>query len=193
MDLIKKTVQIRLITPMLGTVPMDKAVYKSFIETKKPIENEEEETLSVEDREQRGWTGFHKDEKGLFVFDYFIKGYLKNAGNVLKDELKIKNLKSKISDLLFVGPRKIYLGKKKADGIIERPLRAQTMQGPRVTVVRSDSIEEGTIIKFEVSLLQGKGELKESIIKSLLEYGQLQGLGQFRNGGYGRFEVVSIK
>ncbi len=193
MDLIKKTVQIRLITPMLGTVPMDKTVYKSFIETKKPIENEEEETLSVEDREQRGWTGFHKDEKGLFVFDYFIKGYLKNAGNVLKDELKIKNLKSKISDLLFVGPRKIYLGKKKADGIIERPLRAQTMQGPRVTVVRSDSIEEGTIIKFEVSLLQGKGELKEPIIKSLLEYGQLQGLGQFRNGGYGRFEVVSIK
>jgi hypothetical protein len=168
-------------------------VYSDYIETKKPegLRDELEVETVIENLEHKGWTGFHQDDTGLFVYDYFIKGFLKNAGNILKDGLEVKALKSKLSDFLFVFPRKIYLGgKDRADGIIERPLRAQTAQGPRVTLARSDKLDEGTEISFEIRFLPHPA-INDKLIKELLEYGQYQGLGQFRNGGYGRFEIVS--
>ena len=112
----------------------------------------------------------------------------------MKDDLKIKNLRSKISDLLFVFPRQIYFKQKKADGVLERSLRAMTPLGPRTSVAKSDYLIIGTELEFDVHIINnGKEELKDDIIAKLLEYGQYQGLGQFRNGGYGRFEIVSIK
>lgn len=174
---------------MLGTVPKSPEVYKDYIETKKPENIDEEEYLTVEKIEEKGWTGFHRGENGLFIYEYMIKGFLKHAGNVLKDQLKVKALRSKIDDYLFVAPRRIYLGKDKPDGVIERPLRAMTMQGPRVSLARSDYIAEGTQIAFTITLLPHK-ELTWEIIDQLMEHGRLMGLGQFRNGGYGRFEVV---
>lgn len=185
-----KKVVIELIEPMLGTVPKDKEIYATFIATKNPAGINVEEVQTVEEVEEKGWTGFHSDENGLFVFDYFIKGFIKNAGNVLKDELKVKALRGKISDYLFVTPRKIYIGKA-VDGVLERPLRAQTMQGQRVTLARSDYINAGARIEFNLKLLPHK-ELTMDIIEELLKYGELQGLGQFRNGGYGRFKVVEM-
>ena len=184
-----KKFQLVLATEMLGTVPKDPAVYKSYIETKKPVNIEEDESATVEHIEEKGWTGFHQDENGLFVYEYMIKGFLKNAGNVLKDQLKVKALKSKINNFLFISPRKIYLGKDKPDGVVERPLRAMTMQGPRVSLSRSDFVNGDTEIEFEITLLPHK-ELTWAVIDELFEYGKLCGLGQFRNGGYGRFEVV---
>jgi hypothetical protein len=121
-----------------------------------------------------------------------IKGFLKNAGNVLKDvdEIKVKSLRSKIDNYLFVTPRRVYLGKTEPEGYFERPLRAMTQKGPRVTLARSDQVNEGLLISFEISLIPHK-ELSWTLIDELFEYGKLMGLGQFRNGGFGRFEVVS--
>ena len=184
----EKTITIELITPMLGTVPKNKEIYADFVATKNPAGIDNEEVQTIEEIEEKGWTGFHSDEQGLFVYDYFIKGFLKNAGNVLKDELKIKALRSKISDFLFVKPRKIYIGQR-VDGVLERPLRGQTAQGQRVTLVRSDFIKEGTKITFQLKLLPHK-ELTWEVIDSLWLYGEDQGLGQFRGGGYGRFKTV---
>lgn len=194
MNTVKKSVEIRLLTELLGTVPMNKKIYSTYIESLRPKGiTGEEEAENIEEREQQGWTGFQKDENGLFVYDYYIKGFFKNAASVLKEDLKIKNLKSKVINLLFPQPRKIYLGCQEADHVIERPLRGQTPQGPMVTLAKSDALKAGRIIKFDVVLLTGKNELKEDIIEKLLEYGQYQGLGQFRNGGYGRFEIVKVK
>jgi hypothetical protein len=187
-----KKVTIRLITEMLGTVPKDRELYASYIESKRPAGDDVEADTVPENLEEKGWTGFHTDENGLFVYDYFIKGFFKNAGNVLKDSLKTKALRSKLSDFFFVSPRKIYLGKQKPDGMLERPLRAQTAQGPRVSLARSDYMAAGTEITFDIKLL-GHKEISVETIKTLLAYGELQGLGQFRNGGYGRFEVVSVE
>jgi hypothetical protein len=187
--MVKKSYTIKLITEMLGTVTKDPEVYKTYIESKKPEGVTEEEYLTVEKIEERGWTGFHADDKGLFIYEYMIKGFLKAAGNVLKEELKIKALRSKLDDYVFISPRRIYLGKDKPDGYIERPLRAMTMQGPRVTLVRSDKINDGQEIEFTVNLLPHK-EIDWNVIDKLLAHGELMGLGQFRNGGYGRFEVT---
>lgn len=190
----KREVKIRLITPMLGTVTKDPTVYKTYIESKKPtaLADEDESSTVPADIEARGWTGFHADEKGLFVYDYLIKGFLKHAGNVLKDQLKTKALRSKLDDQLFILPRRVYLGKMAPNGVLERPLRAMTMQGPRVTLARSDYVADGVEISFEVRWIEG-GVVNEKLIRSLLAYGEMMGLGQFRNGGYGRFEVVSVE
>ena len=171
-------IKIRLTEPMLGTVPKDPEVYKSYIETKKPEGENEQEYLTVEKIEEKGWTGFHKDDKGLFIYDYMIRGFLKNAGNILKEVVGIKNIKSKIDNVVFVFPRRIYLGKIIPDGVIERPLRAMTMQGPRVTLARSEYVDAGVEMEIEIKIIPNK-EITESVLMSLFEYGQLCGLGQF--------------
>ncbi|HPE06283.1 MAG TPA: hypothetical protein PLW50_01025 [Smithellaceae bacterium] len=79
-----------------------------------------------------------------------------------------------------------------ADGVLERPIRAQTMQGPRVSLIRSDAILQGKELGFTLNLIPHK-ELNKDLLKELLEYGMFNGLGQWRSGSYGQFEVVSFK
>lgn len=184
-------IEIKLLTDMLGTVPKDKTIYETYIESKKPTNILETESETVEEVEKSGWTGFHKNNDGeLFVYDYFIKGFLKCAGNILVNQLGIKQLKSKINSFVFVFPRKILLGKTEPDGILERPLRGMTAQGPRVSLTRSDFINAGTVITFELIILDNK-EIDIEVIKKVLEYGKFQGLGQWRNASWGQFEVLS--
>lgn len=186
--------KITLTEPMLGTIPKNKEVFSTYIATK--VADKEgidyaSEVETVEDLKEKGYTGFHSDEQGIFIFDYMIKGFLKNAGNTLKDIQKVKALSSKIDNFVFIFPRKIHVGKTQPDGILERPLRAMTMQGPRVTLAKSDYIDAGVSFDIELKLLSHK-EVSEKIIDELFEYGQLKGLGQFRNGSYGRFVVEKI-
>jgi hypothetical protein len=192
----KRKVRIRLLEDMLGTVPANKAVYSEYIESKKPVEMQEEREADtiMEKLEEKGYTIFHSDEEGIFLYNYMVKGFLKHAGNVMKgdDNLGVKALKSKLSDFLFVFPRRIHVGKAEADGIFERPLRADTPKGPRTSLSRSDKLNAGTEIEFEIHWLPHP-EIKEELIRELLEYGQLQGLGQFRNGSFGSFEVVAFE
>jgi hypothetical protein len=187
----KRKYRIVLTQDMLGTSPKDPEVYATYIESKRPQNdgNGEVEADFVEKIEEKGWTGFLRDENGLFIYDYMVRGFMKNAGNVLKDAVKVKSLRSKIDNYLFVQPRRIYLGQEKPDGVVERPLRAMTMQGPRVTLARSDKVSAGKEIEFHICLIPNK-EITWDLVDTLLVYGELCGLGQFRNGGYGRFEVL---
>ncbi len=148
----------------------------------------DEEVATVPDAEKAGWTGFHQDEKGCFMYNYALLGFLKEAGNTLKEQLGIRALKSKIDQYIFVEPRRIRL-KAAPDGVLERSLRAMTMQGPRVTLVRSDYIDAGTELTATVRILQNK-EVTGNVIREILEYGQFRGLGQFRNGSYGQFNFT---
>jgi hypothetical protein len=207
---------IGLTEQMLGTVPKDPAVYASFIESKKPAFVVEDESAHVpvltEDEEadkleKKGWTGFMTDpEKGLYIFDYMVLGFLKAAAEALGEMIKttkvskdgtsitdrLKGLKGKIDRCVFVFPRRIYLDKAEPDGVVERPLRAQTRQGPRVTLARSDAVAAGTKIAFEIKIVPNK-DIDFDMIEFLLQYGELSGLGQFRNGSYGRFSVESVE
>ena len=180
-------VKITLTTQMLGTVPKDKEIYSTYIESKKPIGNFDEEVQDVPEIEEKGWTGFLHDESGLYVLDYFVKGFLKHSANVQKEFLKVKALRAKIDDFVFVFPRKIHLGKMEPDGVIERPIRFMTAQGPRVALARSDYVVAGTPFEFELELFPPHKEITADLVGHLLSYGRLMGFGQFRNGGYGRF------
>lgn len=188
---------IKTTTELLGTVPKDPEVYASWIETKKPIEIQENESENVEKIEEKGWTGFMKDDNGLFIYEYMIKGFLKTAGDVVKTDLGIKGIASKIDKYVFVTPRRIYFHQEEPDGFIERPLRGKTPKGPRVTLVRSDFINIGKKIEFDLKIFKNpptnqSKAITQSVIEVILKYGEWSGLGQFRNGGYGRFKVVKI-
>jgi hypothetical protein len=63
-------------------------------------------------------------------------------------------------------------------------LRAQTAQGERIALAASESAPAGTTAEFSVVLLDPR---LESLIRELLDYGELRGLGQWRSSGKGRF------
>lgn len=192
----KKGFKIRFLTDMLGTVAKDKEVYATYIATKAPSpDNGEAETADVKSIEEKGWTGFLEDDKGLYVKSYMVRGFLKNALKVMQENGAIKKVpayKTWIDSCVFVSPEKLYFGKKKPDGVCERPLQAMTIQGPRVTLARSDTISEGTQLEFEVEVLKNGKGITVEMITELFDYGKYCGLGQWRgSGGCGRFEVMA--
>lgn len=146
-----------------------------------------------------GYTVFPRDDQGLFLWDYQVKGYIKEAANTLKDHpaVKIANFRSKVDNFLFVRPRRVPLlnsdGARWTDApsILERPLRAMTMQGPRVSLAKSDLLPAGTYLEFDVVVLNA-GLISKSVLDALFSYGEFKGLGQWRNGGYGSFKFEFV-
>lgn len=184
--------RIICLEPLLGSQP-SRDVATEYIAKKNGFEElptDEQETLP--DALERGTTVFNKNSAGRPVLmDYQFKGFLKEAARVLNgsDAVgKLKNLRSKVDNQLFVFPRMIPLTiPEKSDGIdyLERPLRAETAQGPRVALARSEMLPAGT--EFELMLSVIPGSISESVIRELLDYGYFKGVGQWRNGSYGRF------
>lgn len=194
---VKYELVFEFIEPVLGTIPKDRKVFENFVMDQAKTQMEKDKAAEDVERvpeevESRGWTGFYEDSDGHpILMDYQFKGFLKNAGNILKESLKIKNLRSHIEQTVFVNPRYIKLAEK-PDDVLERPLRAMTMQGPRVSVMRSDMINPGTKYTLQLEVLEGS-KVTETALKEILAYGERSGLLQWRNGGYGRFKVVSFK
>jgi hypothetical protein len=194
----KFKVVLTLTEELLGTKPADKAVFASFIASRAPDEDlRQQEIDTAEHREMAGTTVFHKMNGQAGVWDYQIKGFFKDACHSLRaaDETASKNLKAyktKIDGLVFVTPRFIPISVVGNLGLCERPLRAETAQGPRVSLVRSETIAPGSTLEFEVTLL---AEDMTEYLQEWLQYGMLRGLGQWRNSGKGRFtaEITEIE
>lgn len=74
----------------------------------------------------------------------------------------------------------------KAHDVLERPLRADTPQGPRVALTRSDTLNVGTKMSFVLKNLWPK-VFTEDVLRLIFSRGELMGYGQWRSGGYGRF------
>jgi hypothetical protein len=182
------TVTLTLLTPLLGTVPADPEVYARFLATKAPAPPDDEEPLPV-DRERAGWTTFYRipGTSTPCLRDYQLKGYLKEVGNILKDTVGVKALRSKIDTDVWPFPR--HLALPPVAGHLERPLRAMTMQGPRVTVMRSDRIDPGATLTATLAV-RAQSPVRAAVLTALLEYGAVLGLGQWRTAGFGRFAAT---
>lgn len=206
----RRKYRLTLTEDLLGTVPTVKDLFTAYVATEE-TGGDEVADVKGDDNGKPGYTTFYSDDKGVYLYDFHIKGFLKEAGNVMKDmvtakaqpkKLKkgeaapppetvdavqqgVKGLRSKLDNFLFVFPRRIFL-KDKVDGVFERPIRILTPTGPRVALAKSDFIAAGLSFVIEIALLPHK-ELTWDLVENLLDYGQLKGLGQFRNGSYGRF------
>jgi len=205
-DVKKYKVVLELKEPMLGTNPSNKSIWAQHIASKQTkalkkdgwddakIKAEIEATIEgvkENDDLENGKTTFMADDKGYFVRDYFIRGFLKEAARVKKEFGAMKQLQSKVSKYVFVRPTKIYIAKPDADLLlIERPLRAQTPQGERVAIARSLAVPAGTKLSFELHVLEDV--VPKGCIETLLGYGEFQGLGQWRSSGHGSFNVLTF-
>jgi hypothetical protein len=194
-------VQIRLTfaESVLGTVPKNPEVYRRFVESKRPKDSgpEEDEAATVLEVEERGWTGFHQDVSGLFIYDYQLKGALKElAGIAYPKGGDLSAARSKVENFVYVRPRRLRfrddagLILAQPDGVVERPLRAMTAQGPRVSVMRSDFVAAGRTL--EATIVVVPGPVSQAMIERILRLGEYRGLGQFRTGSYGLFTFAVL-
>lgn len=142
-------------------------------------------------------TSFFQDEHGPMLLNYQVLGHLKELGNLGKEAVGVKNLRNKISQYVYVSPRKIYFDQP-ITGNLTRPLRAETMQGPRVALASSDVVREGTHIHFTLKILRNpplKGhktpEVTADVLETLMgEMGEIRGVGQWRSSGqFGMYTI----
>lgn len=196
-------VEVTFTEPMLGGAPLNAEIYSNYIATKKADADPTEPLTDVEIAEEldtlpegdKGVTGFHRDEQGNpFVFDYTWRGYFKEAASFLRsipstESKGLTSYKKKIDGLLFVYPRRIPLVLTGPITMNQRPLRAETMQGPRVTLACSEQVPAGSRMVFELASL-ANSIMSEDIIREWLDYGAVKGFGQWRNASWGRFEYT---
>lgn len=191
-----KTLKVKLTftESILGTLPGNKEIYREFIASNAPneaTEEEEVEALSLNEQIEKAMTGFPRTTDGRpFLYDYQIKGFFKDACSMLarlkggNESSKLKAYKKIIDGLIFPAPREIPINFSGEIGICQRPLRAQTAQGERIALAMSEEIPAGAMIEFSVKLLDSG---LEPAVKEWLDYGELRGIGQWRNASHGRF------
>lgn len=195
----KIKVKLTFTEPILGTSPTNPDIYREFIGSKSP------DAMSVEDEvaalgadtvADKGMTVFPRLDDGTpFLYDYQIKGFFKDTCGGLRKvkgtaSEKIKAYKKEIDKLIFPEPRTIPL---LFDGNIsecQRPLRAQTAQGERISLAMSEEIPAGATCEFSVVCLCDD---HEKAVREWLDYGCYSGIGQWRNSGKGRFVWCEIQ
>lgn len=192
-------VRLTFTESILGTSPANEDIYRDFIGTKAPdaaTVDDEVEALGVDAVVEKGMTVFPRMEDGTpFLYDYQIKGFFKDTCGGLRKvsgtvSSKIKAYKKEIDRLIFPEPRCIPI---KFDGVIgecQRPLRAQTAQGERVSLAISEEIPAGATVEFTIVCLSDD---HEKAVREWLDYGRFSGIGQWRNSGKGRFTWEEIQ
>ena len=194
-------IKITLLEEMLGTSPNNADIYRDFIASKAPDAStieEEIEALGVDEAAEKGMTVFSRDENGNpALYDYHIKGFFKDACSMLRKATGSKSKalvahKKMIDGLVFVNPRMIpiTLPDGAEIGCCQRPLRAQTAKGERVSLSMSESVPAGSIMELEITCLTDGDEV---YVREWLDYGVYRGLGQWRNSGKGRFKWEELK
>lgn len=192
-------VRLTFTEAILGTMPNNEEVYSDFIASKAPDASTVEEEIAaigVDEFTEKGTTVFHRNEDGKpFLYDYQILGFFKDTCGGLKrvsttESAKIKAYKKEIDKLIFIKDRKNVFSGDFDIGICERPLRAQTMQGERVSLARSEEIPSGVSVEFTVVMFM---DTHENAVREWLDYGRFSGIGQWRNSGKGRFTWEEIK
>lgn len=181
----KYAVQIQIRDKLLGGKPKTEKVLEGWLKSQG-----RESTLKVEE-EKRAWTGFKRDEKGLYLDSYQIKGMVKEVCKVLG--LKQRGLVGLIQSGFFVYPARIHLGKKEPDNFVEEIFQGMGPKDPRSTIKRHDYVEK-VKLDFEVRHFD-TGVLTEKTLRLIFEAGQEIGLGTNRHEGgeFGRFEVIKLE
>lgn len=205
----KIKVKLTFTEPVLGTWPANPNVAREFIASKAPdaaTVEDEVAALGADAVADKGMTVFPRDPDGRPIFyDYQIKGFFKDSCGMLSriggktetgkkkavnESGRITAYKKTIDGLIFVEPRMIPIVFDGEIGDCQRPLRAQTAQGERVSLANSEEIPAGATCEFSVTLLD---ESHEKAVLEWLDYGSMRGIGQWRNSGKGRFyyEIVN--
>ena len=195
-----KTIHVRMtfIEPILGTMPNDPNIYRAFIGSKSPdaaTVEEEVASIGADAVAENQMTVFPTLDDGTpFLYDYQIKGFFKGACGFLRTvpgskSSALKAYKKKIDGLIFPTPRRIIFHNVDEIDELQRPLRAQTAQGERISLAMSEKIPAGAWIEFDVTLFI---DSDEELLIEWFEFAKWHGVGQWRNAGFGRsqYEIL---
>lgn len=194
-------VRLTFLDEVLGTNPGSKDVHERFIASKSPTaetRTEELEHITEEEMVAKEKTVFYRNpETGEpEIACYQILGFFKAACGFLRnvsgtESKNLKAYKKKIDGLVKVYPDAkdktgrfipVHMSGEMSD--CQRPLRASTAQGERVALSNSEAIPAGSTMEFDIYLVDPSlGDL----IYEWLDYGELSGLGAWRNSGKGAF------
>lgn len=202
------------ISPERGKQDVEKLVDKLEEIVGTPLTADQRELAALGKLDELRETFAELDTKGTTVFfwdkeknrpcisDHMIPGFLKAATEAICRTRPRKNgtvlgsisyTCSAINQHLSVKERYITFDQdivRDKDGFahgFQRPLRAMTAQGPRVTLASSEMVEAGATLEFTLQVLKNS-DLTEDVLHTLFQYGQSHGLGQWRNAGWGKFD-----
>ena len=201
----RRTYRIDGITPLLGSQAANPDIRTAYIMSKAPKDLTDDENEYLPNPDDQDLNVFLRDPKtgSLMLMDNTERGFFKAALDASKSQNGIKASAGKVDKYLFVYPRYIDImrdGKPilEEDIVFERPIRMQTMQGPRTALKGSEEVDDPWSITITVELLPNDKTAKSNgitwqDIELALDYGMRNGLGQFRNGGYGRFTWQEVR
>ena len=184
-------------TPILGSAPASKEIRTKYIISKAKEEDRDwEREENGFDRDEQGLTVFNRNRKEeLCLMSHQIKGFLKEAFGALKSQVKILAYTKKVDTLISVEPKYIPItrnGKPLTEDMLERPLRGETPQGPRIALQGSEMINDPWQVEFMITLFPSEGTkmskpLTWESIETALDYGAFHGMGQWRGADWGHF------
>lgn len=198
-------VRITFVEDVLGTAASNPELYRDYIASNAPDAPTREEQIAaigVEKAIENAMTVFPRNASGEpLLWPYQVRGMFKSAQKSIntivgkKGNGYLPNYKGKVDQLVFVksvdsewtgrdGGIVIHMPDGARMETCERPLRAETMQGPRVSLAKSETCPAGSWAEFDVRCLAP--ELME-YVTAWLDYGKYNGLGQWRNSSKGRF------
>lgn len=199
-------VRITFTDPVLGTASNNPDIHREFIASKSAdadLIKQEMANLPAEILEDKMLTVFPRKDGTPIVYDYQIKGFFKESlapyvefGNLEVGSTKISKWTHKriVAQHLFIAPREILIHMPRGTSVTNcvRTLRADTPRGERTALMTSEQVPEGSVIEFEVKIFS---DILAPLVEELLEYGELKGLGQWRNAGKGRFitEILEVE
>ena len=191
-------VRVTLLEEMLGTASNNAQIHEEFIASKAPdAKNREEEiaAIGVEAEVEKSMTVFPRNKDGRpIMWDYQVKGFMKDSCGMLRKvtgtkSSGMKSYKKTIDGLIFINEREIPINFEGSVGSCQRPLRAQTAQGERISLANSETVPAGSTLEFAIKCLV---DADMNAVKEWLDYGELRGLGQWRNSGKGKFKWEEI-
>ncbi len=154
----------------------------------------------------KGTTVFFKDPKTgrPMIGDHMIKGFLKAAAEAITRTKQKKqgtmlhsasytqsiiNQHCACEEAFLVFDHDIDRNEDGTPKYNQRSIRAMTAQGPRISLIRSESVPAGAKLSFVLKVMEGS-PLNEEVLKQMFAYGEMIGLGQWRSASYGSFSAT---
>lgn len=176
-------------------------------ETKDLIQTLEDDAATSDDeapnaQKEIPLTIFLKENGRPYLLSHMFKGLLKSAYRALHrcdgNEPLAKRTHALSAGVqvidtgIFPQPKKIFLELPEGAqmGYCMRSLRAKTAQGDRIALALSESLPAGTKCHIEFLILS---DTWEGILQNWMLYGQLSGIGQWRNSGKGAFIITNYE
>lgn len=212
-------VELRVLRRLYGGLPKNPDIIQGFLKGKGVPEDDESKRLAekikkevgtteeeLEEAEERMWTTFKRDERGLFIETRQIKAMLKEAvgETEMYKQPGLMGLKSRVGGSVFPKGQggedltRLYLYRgsemdkivHKPDGFEETVGHVRGPQGPRSILKRKDYVTAPWIM-FELKVANKR--VKKKVLDDLFEVGEEIGLGADRSQEHGKFKLVKFE